>query len=102
MSLADIQIKIFDNYITFFNPGKLHPANRLNEGANEGINEGVNEGVNRLLKLIEENPGNRKPYFVSSMNVPEKTMERWLKYLRESQKIEFRGAAKTGGYYSKQ
>ena len=176
LSPADIQIKIFDNYITFFNPGKLHPAmtvedlktnsypayarnkliaeafyltgdiekygsgflrirkalkgypsmtidcreisgglmvtiaykeqktstikpkyNRLNEGANEG----ANEGVNRLLKLIEENPGNRKPYFVSSMNVPEKTMERWLKYLRESQKIEFRGAAKTGGYYSK-
>ena len=25
MSPADIQIKIFDNYITFFNPGKLHP-----------------------------------------------------------------------------
>lgn len=26
LSSADIQIKIFDNYITFFNPGKLHPT----------------------------------------------------------------------------
>jgi ATP-dependent DNA helicase RecG len=28
-----------------------------------------------------------------------RTIERWLKQLREAGKIEFRGAAKTGGYY---
>lgn len=75
---------------------------QLNEGVNEGASEGVSEGVNRLLKLIKDNPGRRKPYFASSMNVPAKTIERWLKHVRESQKVEFRGATKTGGYYIKE
>jgi ATP-dependent DNA helicase RecG len=33
------------------------------------------------------------------MNIPRRTIERWLKQLREEHKIEFRGAAKTGGYW---
>ena len=31
--------------------------------------------------------------------VTNRTVERWIKQLREENKIEFRGAAKTGGYY---
>lgn len=30
-----------------------------------------------------------------------KNIERWLKQLKDTQKIEFRGAPKTGGYYIK-
>ncbi|WP_255378704.1 MULTISPECIES: hypothetical protein [unclassified Acidovorax] len=30
-----------------------------------------------------------------------KNIERWLKQLKDMQKIEFRGAPKTGGYYIK-
>lgn len=62
-------------------------------------NEGVNEGVNELLELIAKSPGNRMPYYAAVMHIPEKTMERWIKQLREEGKIEFRGATKTGGYW---
>ena len=61
--------------------------------------EGVNEGVNELLNLITSAPGNRLPFFKSKMNVPAKTIERWIQKLRLENKIEYRGAAKTGGYF---
>ena len=81
-----------DNYIRM-----SFPTEQVTE--QDSINEGVNEGVNRLLKLIKETPGKRKPYYASSMNIPEKTTERWLKQLRDEGKIQFKGAAKTGGYF---
>lgn len=72
-----------------------------NEGVNEGVSEGVNEGVNELFFFIEKNPGKRIPFFEKELNIPRKTLERWLKELRVLEKIEFRGAAKTGGYFIK-
>ena len=39
------------------------------------------------------------PYYALATDVPEKTIERWLKQLREEGKIEFKGSAKTGGYF---
>jgi ATP-dependent DNA helicase RecG len=71
----------------------------VNEGVNGGVNEGVNEGVNKLFKTIQETPGKRMPYYALATDVPEKTIERWLKQLREEGKIEFKGSAKTGGYF---
>jgi ATP-dependent DNA helicase RecG len=58
------------------------------------------EGVNKLFKVIEENPGKRVPHYALVLNIPEKTIERWIKEQRENNKIEFRGASKTGGYFS--
>jgi ATP-dependent DNA helicase RecG len=61
--------------------------------------EGVSEGVNTLFDYIKNNPGKRTPQFEEALGVPIKTVERWLKKLKDEQKIEFRGAPKTGGYY---
>ncbi len=160
---SDIQIKIFDNRITIFSPGKLYGGlsvadlstdyyhsrlrNKLiaeafyltkniekygsgfirirkelvtypeivfaveeigdgmlvtfeqNEGVNEGANEGVNEGVNLLYRSISEKPGIRLPELSNKLHIPVKTLERWIKQLRDEKKIIFKGAAKTGGYY---
>jgi ATP-dependent DNA helicase RecG len=63
-------------------------------------NEGVNEGVNRLLKSIGDRPGLRMPELSKLLAVPSKTVERWLKQLKEQNKIIFKGASKTGGYYA--
>ncbi len=41
----------------------------------------------------------RSTQFVKDLNIPLKTIERWLKQLREDKKIEFRGIAKKGGYW---
>ena len=71
----------------------------VNEGVNEGANEGVSEGVDRLYQVIKENPGLRVPELSTRIHVPLKTLERWVRQLRSKQRIVFKGAAKTGGYY---
>ena len=63
--------------------------------------EGVNEGVNTLYELIKNKPNNRSTFFAQSMNTSVKNIERWLKQLKEEDKIEFRGVPKTGGYFAK-
>lgn len=177
-SPVDIQIKIFDQSISFFNPGKLfgnltieelstdtyqsHMRNKLiaeafyltkdiekygsgyirirkeilsyptmilnykevgsgflveihykkqkistkptdhvteNVGVSVGVSVGVNDGVNSLLKLVEDYPGIKSAELREKLNVSQRTVERWLKYLRDEQKIVFKGAFKTGGYW---
>ncbi len=152
-------IKIFDDHIEFFNPGKLYGditieklhsgdyssrtrnraiANAFKEAGiierygsgiqrikdecrkyeikepifeefvhgfrviiyKEKLNEGVNEGVKSLYELIKSKPNNRSTLFVQELNTSVKNIERWLKQLKKEKKIEFRGAPKTGGYWS--
>jgi len=57
------------------------------------------EGVNGLRSYIQSHPGQRSSEMVDALNTPLRTIERWLKQLKENGSIEFRGAAKTGGYY---
>ena len=64
--------------------------------------EGVSGGVNELFTLITTvSSGNSSRQLVESLGVSQRTLERWLKQLKEENKIEFRGATKTGGYYAK-
>ena len=67
-----------------------------------GVNEGVNVGVNALFAYIQANPVHRAGEMASSFKLTQRTIERWLKQLREAGKIEFIGSPKTGGYYPKQ
>jgi ATP-dependent DNA helicase RecG len=67
--------------------------------SHEGLSEGVNEGVARLMEFVRKNPGFRTPQISKEIDVPIKTLERWLKQLRNEGKIEFRGSPKTGGYW---
>jgi ATP-dependent DNA helicase RecG len=48
-----------------------------------------------------ENPGKRAPFFSQQQQTSIKNIERWLKQLRDKNKMEFRGAPKTGGYFVK-
>jgi len=34
-------------------------------------------------------------------NVTQRTIERWIKQLKDEEQIEFRGASKSGGYFAK-
>lgn len=69
--------------------------------ASEGVNEGVSEGVPALLEMIRQKPGLRVPDLAQALRTPPKTIERWLKQLREAGTIEFVGPPKTGGYHAK-
>ncbi len=69
------------------------------EGVSEGATEGATAGVGRLLQAIRQTPGARLPDLSRQLGVPVKTLERWIKQLRDENKVVFRGAPKTGGYF---
>ena len=73
---------------------------QLDEGVNEGINEGVNDGVNQLLSVVVANPGLRANALAMLVGKSVQTVERYIRVLKVAEKIEFRGASKTGGYFA--
>ena len=81
--------------VTFYKP-------KNNVGINEGINVGINVGINELYKFIEKNQPVRISYIKEYFNqVSTRTLERWIKKLKDEDKIEYIGSKKTGGYYIK-
>lgn len=68
--------------------------------SNGGVSGGVNGGVTKLRLYIQAHPGQRASDIATGLNLPLRTIERWLKKLKEAKTIEFRGASKTGGYFS--
>lgn len=79
----------------------------LNDGGvNGGVNGGVrgkNGGVNLqvlILDVIVKYPGMNAPAIAEMLQKSLRTIQRYLKLLSEAEKIEFRGAAKNGGYYA--
>lgn len=66
-----------------------------------GVNDGVNGGVNRILELLISTPGLRANAIAEKLNIPLRTLQRELSQLKSSDKIEFRGAPKNGGYFVK-
>jgi ATP-dependent DNA helicase RecG len=67
--------------------------------ATGGVSGGVSGGVNSLFNYIKNNPGLRVVNFAKTLNVPTRTIERWIKQLKEEGKIEFKGSPKKGGYW---
>jgi ATP-dependent DNA helicase RecG len=89
--------------ITFIKPineGTNEGINEgTNEGINEGINEGTNEGINRLYAYMKNHEGLRVNQISEALNIPSKTLERWISSLKSDNKIEYHGSKKTGGYF---
>ena len=152
---SDIQIKIFDDRITIFSPGKLYggltiedlltdvyPSRTRNKLIAEAFyltnniekygsgfirirkelaaypeikfvveemgggvlvtfsqHEGINEGINGLYNYVKVHPGVRIPELSDILKTSSKTLERWLKQLKDANKIIHRGSRKSGGYY---
>ena len=66
-----------------------------------GVNGVVSGGVRELLEFIQTNPGLRANELSKHIDTPLRTVQRWLKQLKDENKIEFQGAPKTGGYVLK-
>lgn len=64
-------------------------------------NEGINEGINTLYEFIKKNPSKRVSQIEKELKIPSKTLERWIRVLKDNNKIEYKGSKKTGGYYLK-
>ena len=72
--------------------------------SNGGVNKKASGGVNlqdKILQEIKNNGGLNAPSLASRLSLSLRTVQRYLKELTESKKIEFRGAPKNGGYYSR-
>jgi ATP-dependent DNA helicase RecG len=68
-----------------------------------GVNVGVNVGANDIFQFIQNHqPINVNNIALNYQEITKRTIERWIKQLKEENKIEFRGSKKTGGYYEKQ
>ena len=63
------------------------------------VTGGVTGGVTELLNYIGKNPGLRVVHFVNALTVPKRTIERWVKQLKEEGKIRYLGSSKKGGYW---
>ncbi len=72
----------------------------IEQNINEGIKEGINEGINSLYLHIKHNPNQRVSQIEKTLNVPSKTLERWIKQLKDEGKIVYQGSKKTGGYFA--
>jgi ATP-dependent DNA helicase RecG len=70
-----------------------------NGGINGGINGGLNGGLNILCEYIKNNPGKRINEISSILQIPESTLEKQAKKLKDLGKITYKGSKKKGGYY---
>ncbi len=64
-------------------------------------NGGANPLANKLYQTIQTMPGMNAPVLASTLKKSLRTIQRYLKQLTDAGKIEFKGAAKNGGYYIK-
>jgi ATP-dependent DNA helicase RecG len=71
----------------------------INERVSEETNGGINERISKFLASIRNNPGKRVVEIAAALNIPSKTIERWIKKLREQGRVIFTGSRKTGGYF---
>ncbi len=66
------------------------------------VNVGVNVGVNDIYHFIKENQPTKANIIANSFpNITQRTIERYIKELKNNHKIEFIGSPKTGGYFAK-
>ncbi|MBU1160867.1 hypothetical protein KKG18_03580, partial [Patescibacteria group bacterium] len=69
--------------------------------SDKDLNGGINGGINKLFNFIKNNLGKRTLEISNKINIPAKTLEKWIEKLKKQGKVEFRGSKKTGGYYIK-
>ncbi|MDL2238857.1 DUF4062 domain-containing protein [Bacteroidales bacterium OttesenSCG-928-K22] len=71
----------------------------ITEGLTEGLTSDVKEKLTKILLTLYQKEGIRISEIEKLTNIPAKSLERYIKQLKEANIIEFRGAKRTGGYY---
>jgi ATP-dependent DNA helicase RecG len=69
------------------------------EGITEGVTEDVKDKIKRILLVLYKEGGVRTVDIEKRIDVPVKSVERYIKQLKDAGLIEFKGANRTGGYY---
>lgn len=68
---------------------------------NDIVNDIVNDKVQKVLDLLKQQPGLNATEIALKLGKSIPTIKRYLSSLSKSDRIEFRGVPKTGGYYLK-
>ena len=71
----------------------------ISGGVNGGTDGGIKEGINRLADYIRNTSGRNVTEITAALDIPQRTIERWLKKLKEQGQIVFSGPSKSGGYF---
>lgn len=99
--IADRVISTQMDLLRLLNDGGV---NRSIGGTNSdftGNNGGVNTLEKELYQTIQALPGMNAPALASTLNKSLRTIQRYLKKLIDEGIVEFKGAAKNGGYFKK-
>ncbi len=94
--IADRVITTQIDLLRLLNSGGV---NTDNGGVNIVDSGGVNTVKDQILQAIITMPGINAPTLAITLNMSLRTIQRYVKQLSDEQKVEFRGAAKNGGYY---
>ena len=74
---------------------------RVNDESVDRVNDRVNDGIAKtVLDTIAMRPGVRTNEIAMHIGKSIPTVSRYIKTLKDSGKIEFRGAPKNGGYFA--
>jgi ATP-dependent DNA helicase RecG len=71
----------------------------ITEGITEGVTEDVKEKLSKVLLVLYRNEGLRTSEIEKIVQIPAKSIERYVKQLKDANLIEFKGANRTGGYF---
>lgn len=71
----------------------------ITEGVTEGVTEEVKSKTRKILMLLYKEEGLNTNDIEAATGIPVKTLERYIKTLKEEGVISYKGAGKTGGYY---
>ncbi len=84
------------------NTVKNRQGEPFDKTSNVGVNVGVNIELERIFELIKQFPGINAIQLAKQLpDRTKRTIERLLAVLKANNRIEFKGAPKSGGYYIK-
>ena len=73
----------------------------INGGLSGMINGGLSGTIKEIYDYIKSHEGTSAVDMENKLNIPLRTLQRWLKELKEKDLIEYRGSKKNGGYFVK-
>ena len=69
------------------------------EGVIEGVGKNIKEKLASILCVLNKQPGLRTTMLSSKTDIPVKSVERYVKRLKDAGLIKYSGSSKSGGYF---
>jgi len=105
--IKDQIVKVSFPNIHYLRAENLHQGDTNLMSHYEGVIEGVIEGVGKDIKeklasilcVLHKQPGLRTTMLSNKTDIPVKSVERYVKRLKDAGLIKYSGSSKSGGYF---